>query len=40
MLALAICYFVATSKMGYYFRAIKESHEVAEVLGSTSSGTG
>jgi branched-chain amino acid transport system permease protein len=33
LLAIATCYFVATSKMGFYFRAIKESHEVAEVLG-------
>ena len=33
ILALVVCYFVATSKMGYYFRAIKESHDVAEVLG-------
>ena len=33
LLALVICYFVANSKMGYYFRAIKESHDVAEVLG-------
>jgi branched-chain amino acid transport system permease protein len=33
LLAIATCYFVATSKMGYYFRAIKESHDVAEVLG-------
>jgi branched-chain amino acid transport system permease protein len=33
LLAIAVCHFVATSKMGYYFRAIKESHEVAEVLG-------
>jgi len=33
LLALIICYFVANSKMGYYFRAIKESHDVAEVLG-------
>jgi branched-chain amino acid transport system permease protein len=33
LLAIGTCYFVATSKMGYYFRAIKESHEVAEVLG-------
>jgi branched-chain amino acid transport system permease protein len=31
--SLIVCYFVATSKMGYYFRAIKESHDVAEVLG-------
>ena len=33
LLSLAVCYFVATSKMGYYFRAIKESHKIAEVLG-------
>jgi branched-chain amino acid transport system permease protein len=33
LLALVICYFVATSKMGYYFRAIKESHRVAEAMG-------
>jgi branched-chain amino acid transport system permease protein len=33
LIAIATCYFVATSKMGYYFRAIKESHDVAEVLG-------
>jgi branched-chain amino acid transport system permease protein len=33
LIALVICYFVANSKMGYYFRAIKESHDVAEVLG-------
>jgi len=33
LLALVVCHFVATSKMGYYFRAIKESHDVAEVLG-------
>ena len=33
LIAIAMCYFVATSKMGYYFRAIKESHDVAEVLG-------
>lgn len=33
ILALVVCYFVATSKMGYYFRAIRESHDVAEVLG-------
>ena len=31
--SLIVCYFIATSKMGYYFRAIKESHDVAEVLG-------
>ncbi len=33
LLAVAVCYWVSTSKMGYYFRAIKESHEIAEVLG-------
>ncbi len=33
LLAMAVCYWVSTSKMGYYFRAIKESHEIAQVLG-------
>jgi branched-chain amino acid transport system permease protein len=33
LLSVVVCYFVATSKMGYYFRAIKESHRVAEVMG-------
>ena len=33
IIALIVCRFVATSKMGYYFRAIKESHDVAKVLG-------
>ncbi len=33
ILSVMVCYFVATSKMGYYFRAIKESHDVAKVLG-------
>lgn len=33
LLSIGVCYFVATSKMGYYFRAIKESHRVAEVMG-------
>ncbi len=33
MISLVVCYVVATSKMGYYFRAIKESHDVAKVLG-------
>jgi len=33
LLSLLVCYFVATSKMGYYFRAIKESHDVAKGLG-------
>jgi branched-chain amino acid transport system permease protein len=33
IVSLVVCYIVATSKMGYYFRAIKESHDVAKVLG-------
>ena len=33
LFSVIVCYIVATSKMGYYFRAIKESHDVAEVLG-------
>jgi branched-chain amino acid transport system permease protein len=33
LISLLVSYLVATSKMGYYFRAIKESHDVAEVLG-------
>ena len=33
LLALAVCRRVSTSKMGYYFRAIRESHEIAQVLG-------
>ncbi len=33
ILSLVVCTFIATSKMGYYFRAIKESHDVAKVLG-------
>jgi branched-chain amino acid transport system permease protein len=33
IIALIACYIVSTSKMGYYFRAIKESHDVAKVLG-------
>ncbi len=33
VLSIVVCYFVASSKMGYYFRAIKESHDVARVLG-------
>ena len=33
LIAVAVCWWVSASKMGYYFRAIKESHEVAEVLG-------
>lgn len=31
--ALAVSWWVAHSRMGYYFRAIKESHELAMVLG-------
>ena len=33
LFSLAISHFVATSKMGYYFRAIKESHQIAGSLG-------
>jgi len=33
IISLIVCYLVSTSKMGYYFRAIKESHDVAKVLG-------
>src|SRR6266568_146181 len=33
LLALAVTWWVARSRMGYYFRAIKESHELAMVLG-------
>jgi branched-chain amino acid transport system permease protein len=33
LIAVGACYLVSTSKMGYYLRAIKESHEVAQVLG-------
>jgi branched-chain amino acid transport system permease protein len=33
LLALTVCRRVSRSKMGYYFRAIKESHEIAQVLG-------
>ena len=33
LLAIAVCYWVSTSKTGYYLRAIKESHDVAHVLG-------
>jgi branched-chain amino acid transport system permease protein len=33
LVALAACRLVARSRMGYYFRAIKESHELAQVLG-------
>ena len=33
LISLAVSYFVATSKMGYYFRAIKEGHQIAGSLG-------
>ena len=33
LLALAVCWWVSRSRMGYYFRAIKESHDLAMVLG-------
>jgi branched-chain amino acid transport system permease protein len=33
LIALLVCRLLAGSKMGYYFRAIRESHEVAQVLG-------
>ena len=33
LLALLVCYWISTSKIGYYFRAIKESHDVARILG-------
>lgn len=33
IISLIVCYLISTSKMGYYFRAIKEGHDVAKVLG-------
>lgn len=33
LVALAVSWWVSTSRMGYYFRAIKESHDLAMVLG-------
>ncbi|MGZ3536581.1 MAG: branched-chain amino acid ABC transporter permease [Thermodesulfobacteriota bacterium] len=33
LISLLVCYLISTSTMGYYFRAIKESHDVAKVLG-------
>lgn len=33
LLAVWVCHWVSTSKTGYYLRAIKESHEIAMVLG-------
>jgi branched-chain amino acid transport system permease protein len=31
--SLLVCYWVSTSRMGFYFRAIKESHDLAKVVG-------
>ena len=31
--ALLVCSWVSTSRMGFYFRAIKESHDLAKVVG-------
>ena len=33
LIAIIVCYTISTTKMGYYFRAIKEGHDVARVLG-------
>ncbi|HVP77615.1 MAG TPA: branched-chain amino acid ABC transporter permease [Thermodesulfobacteriota bacterium] len=33
IISLLVCYLISTSKVGYYLRAIKESHDVAKVLG-------
>ncbi len=33
LVALVVSWWVSTSRMGYYFRAIKESHDLAMVLG-------
>ncbi len=33
VLSVLICRTISTSKMGFYFRAIKESHDVAKVMG-------
>ena len=33
ILSLGVCSWVATSRMGFYLRAIKEGHDVAKVLG-------
>src|SRR5664280_2929467 len=33
LLALGVCSWVTTSRMGFYLRAIKEGHDVAKVLG-------
>ncbi len=33
ILSLLVCSWVSTSRMGFYFRAIKESHDLAKVVG-------
>ena len=33
LVAIAVCSWVSRSRMGFYFRAIKESHDIAHVLG-------
>jgi len=33
ILSLLVCSWVTTSRMGFYFRAIKESHDLAKVVG-------
>jgi branched-chain amino acid transport system permease protein len=33
VVSLVVCWWVTSSRMGYYFRAIKESHDLAMVLG-------
>jgi len=33
IISLIVCYLISISKIGYYLRAIKESHDVAKVLG-------
>ena len=33
LISLIVCHLISTTKMGYYFRAIKEGHDVAKVLG-------
>lgn len=33
ILSLLVCSWVSSSRMGFYFRAIKESHELAKVVG-------
>lgn len=33
IISILICWWVSTSRMGFYFRAIKESHDLAKVVG-------